>query len=159
MRKIILIFLPIVFSIFGETYEEGFENLGNIKEYKGYKCENISIEIEEKDTKEGKAVKVIWKGLENGIGVGGIEKRIPETDLTGKNFTIWIKPVKNVIPTFFFALYDNSGRVSFNAWHNIKIGEWNKIIIKIGEKGSSNYFEKSKDDFSKINKIHFYFNS
>lgn len=160
MRSVIFLFLFLLSILFsGEIYEEDFDKLDNLKAYKGYKCEEIKIEIEEKDFKEGKAIKVIWKGMENGIGAGGVEKIFPDTDLTGKTFTIWVKPVSNIIPTFFFALYDNNGRVSMNAWHSLKIGEWNKIIIKIGEKGSSNYFEKSRDDFKRINRIHFYFNS
>lgn len=155
-----LIFISLNLIYSEEFIEESFDNIENIKPYKGYKCKEIKFEVIKDDFKEGKgSVKVIWKGMENGIGSGGIEKIIPESNLTGKTFTIWIKPVENVIPTLFFALYDKDGRVSMNAWHNIKIGDWNKIIIKVGEKGDSNYFEKSKDDFKKINKIHFYFNS
>jgi hypothetical protein len=129
--------------------------LKNISFYRGYKCKEGKIELLD----GGKELRVIWEGILENTGSGGIEINLPPTDLRNKNFILFVRPITNVVPTLFFSLYDEKGRVSMNAWHNIKIGENNRIIIKVGDKGSSNYFEKARDEFDKITKILIYFNS
>lgn len=139
--------------------EEAFDSLDHVRAYRGYRSRDVRLTLERGDHKEGVAsVRADFTSQPQGYGTGGIEKTFAETNMTGRTFRVWLKPLTpDICGTLAVSLYDSRGLRAEVRFVHLTADKWVQMTIPVGEKGNwASHQKHDGADFTRINRIEFY---
>jgi len=140
-----------------EQVRISFDSVEGLTCKPGYKCVEANAIVVTDDVREGAgAVKTTWKSAPDNYGLVNMSVDIPETDLSGRSFTIKIKPLGREGHIWGIEFYDIDGnKVEEHRMFHLGADRWNTWNFSQGEKSKYGWIGRGKGDLTRIVRIGF----
>jgi len=134
-----------------------FDSLEGLRARNGYHGRNAKIDLFQEDPKEGKAcVRLTWEASD-ADGEGAVVATIEPTDITGKRFELWIKPLSAEHGYWTAQFYDKSGKlVEEQRLFSAPANTWTQMKFTQGRKtGGGWWHRKGEGDPTQVTTVRF----
>ncbi len=124
------------------SYQALSESPGNLKVVAPSGCNNLRTETIPSDRKAGTScLKISWDSTRD---KGGpiIKKPLAAANLTGKMFSLYVKPLNGNLSYLNIGTFKDEARIERHTWYATPAGEWTCRKFSIGVKTTENSFEK-----------------
>jgi len=137
---------------------EAFDSMDGFAIKKGYRCVRAEGELDLHEMKEGAAaLKTTWEASEDQYGIMEIVKKVPETDITGARFELWVKPLNDNGVAWGVLFYDADGKlVEDQRIFILSKDNWHQIQSTVGTpmpKGLGTYYKAGDGDPKRVTKV------
>jgi ferric-dicitrate binding protein FerR (iron transport regulator) len=136
-------------------FAEGFDSLTHLQLQQGYKCPVARTSISA-DCRSGTgAVRIDWQAAPDNYGVVYLARKVAATDITGRSFSVWVKPLNASSGYWGIELFDDRGElVEQHRVFDLKVNQWNRLVFQQGKK-SRGYFHAGSGDRTRVCKVVF----